>query len=183
MHNDDFRSKYEWKPYQDIFPTLYGLERERIVSSLTGLNFQIEHFGSTAVPGVGGKGIIDIYIATGESNLELISQRLQKLGYEYRPAGGDQQRLFHVTNLPDNAGDNRIYHVHVTNLINPEFGENIAFRDWLRSHADDALKYSEIKQLAAEQAIKSADRETAKKAYMDIKQPVILEIMKKISSS
>jgi GrpB-like predicted nucleotidyltransferase (UPF0157 family) len=55
--------KYVFKPYSKNFPELFQKEKERIVSNLN-LPLVIEHIGSTAVPGLGGKGIIDIGIAT-----------------------------------------------------------------------------------------------------------------------
>ncbi len=53
--------KYVFKPYGKIFPELFLKEKERISGSL-GAGAVIEHVGSTAVPGLGGNGIIDIAI-------------------------------------------------------------------------------------------------------------------------
>lgn len=61
-------SKYVFKPYNSIFPELFEKEKERLSKYLTG-EYQIEHVGSTAVQGLGGKGIIDIYLATPRKNL------------------------------------------------------------------------------------------------------------------
>ncbi|MCL4366030.1 GrpB family protein [Patescibacteria group bacterium] len=70
--------KYVFRPYDINFPKLFEKERERIRKVL-GKSDLIEHIGSTAVPSLGGKGIIDICIATDKKNLKVISKKLQKL--------------------------------------------------------------------------------------------------------
>lgn len=77
--------KYIFKPYSDLFPSLFNKEKERIASQLLK-KASIEHVGSTAVPGLGGKGIIDIAIAVDKSDMENATAALQELGYEFRPS-------------------------------------------------------------------------------------------------
>lgn len=71
--------KYVFKPYSNIFPELFQKEKERISSNLKEL-LVIEHVGSTAVPGLGGKGIIDSAIAVDKANMDSTSKELQYLG-------------------------------------------------------------------------------------------------------
>lgn len=65
--------KYVFKPYKESFPELFDNEKKRI-AALLGTDPVIEHIGSTAVPGLGGKGIIDIAIAVKKENLSQVSQ-------------------------------------------------------------------------------------------------------------
>ncbi len=103
-------SKYVFKPYNPLFPQLFQREKERLLLHVKGL-CSIEHVGSTAVPGLGGKGIIDIAIATSEK--EAIIPQLQALGYEFRPGFSTQERLYFVIDQPDPEEGMRRYHVHV----------------------------------------------------------------------
>ena len=76
--------KYVFKPDSKIFPELFLREKERI-SSRVKMALAIEHIGSTSVPNLGGKGIIDIAIAVHKQDMDSVSQQLQSLGYEFRP--------------------------------------------------------------------------------------------------
>jgi len=58
----DLKDKYIFRPYNPIFPELFKNEKERM-EKILGDNLQIEHIGSTAVLGLGGKGVIDILIS------------------------------------------------------------------------------------------------------------------------
>jgi GrpB-like predicted nucleotidyltransferase (UPF0157 family) len=75
--------KYVFKPYHKIFPQLFLKEKKRITGSL-GMSAVIEHIGSTAVLGLGGKGIIDMAIPVDKRDMDSASQQLQNLGYELR---------------------------------------------------------------------------------------------------
>lgn len=93
-------SKYTFKPYRTIFPQLFEKEKEKILLSIKNI-LKIEHIGSTAVPNLGGKGIIDIAIASKKEDMENISRELQDLGYEFRPSFSTAERLYFVSYLPD----------------------------------------------------------------------------------
>lgn len=166
-------NKYVFKPYNPIFPELYKKEEQRLKKVL-GDKYLIEHIGSTAVPYLGGKGIIDILISVPKNLMNQISQLLQKqAGYEFKESGGDKERLFHQQDLPDPEESMRRYHLHVTFPESESRKKAIAFRDYLIKHPEDLKRYAEIKQKAAIEA--NDDRD----AYLTIKQPIIDEIMKK----
>ena len=63
--------KYVFRPYSEIFPKLFAAEKIRIAKSIE-TDGVIEHVGSTAIPGLGGKGIIDIAIAVDKEKLETV---------------------------------------------------------------------------------------------------------------
>lgn len=164
--------KYVFKDYNPIFPDLFQKEKNRIKKVL-GKNDLIEHVGSTAVLGLGGKGIIDIYIATKKNKMRVLSEGLQRLGYEYQPEGGSKERLFHSISLPDPVEKVRVYHTHVTFPESQEWIKAIKLRDYLKTHPQDLQKYAEAKKLAATKA--KEDRET----YLKIKSPILEEIIEK----
>ena len=74
---------YPHTPYDIKYPKLFENEKQRI-SKVLG-NVIIEHFGSTAVPNLGGKGYIDIYVVVNKKDLDKTSKIIQeKLGYKYK---------------------------------------------------------------------------------------------------
>jgi GrpB-like predicted nucleotidyltransferase (UPF0157 family)/predicted acetyltransferase len=161
--------KYVFKPYSKIFPELFQKEKERISPSLKEA-LAIEHVGSTAVPGLGGKGIIDIAIAVSKANMGSASKQLQDLGYEYRPTFSTPDRFYFIIYLPDPEEENRRYHIHLTYPENNEWKELIGFRDYLRHHPEELQEYAELKKQAALEANHEGDR------YRKIKEPMFEKI-------
>jgi GrpB-like predicted nucleotidyltransferase (UPF0157 family) len=164
--------KYVFKTYSKIFPELFEKEKKRIASHVKGL-IAVEHVGSTAVPNLGGKGIIDIAIAADRQNINSVSEQLQQLGYEFRPAFSTPDRLYFVIYLPDPEEEARRYHIHLMHLENPEWRKFIGFRDYLRNHPEKAEEYGEIKRKAALEANQNGQK------YRDMKESVIDEINRK----
>lgn len=144
-------NKYVFKPYNRIFPELFLLEKERIANHAP-LIMRIEHVGSTAVPDLGGKGIIDIAIAAKKDHFQAISEQLQKIGYEFRPQWSTAERLYFKTQLPDPEEKSRTYHLHMMCPEYKEWTEMLTFRDYLRDHPEAASEYAEVKRKAAIEA-------------------------------
>jgi GrpB-like predicted nucleotidyltransferase (UPF0157 family) len=165
-------SKYVFKPYNSIFPELFEKEKKRLSKHLTG-NYQIEHIGSTAIPGLGGKGIIDIYVVCPKEKIERISEEVLKSGYEHRPRVSEDQHVFHRIDLPDPIEGIRRYHIHISFPDAKDFKQAIAFRDYLRQHPKEIDIYEQAKKKAAIEANQDKDR------YMAIKTPAILELLRK----
>jgi GrpB-like predicted nucleotidyltransferase (UPF0157 family) len=135
--------------YDPNWPALYETEKALIAAALGTSMIQIEHFGSTSVPGLAAKAVIDI--AVGVKNLNLVRTfvpALEKLGYRYEP-GYEQilpARLFLWKGTP-------LIHTHHLSLEvpgTPIWVEHFLFRDYLRRHPDEARHYGELKrELAA----------------------------------
>lgn len=165
--------KYIFKQYNPIFPALYKQEEQRL-KKILGEKYLIEHIGNTAVPHLGGKGIIDIMVSGPRKLINQASKLLQKqAGYEFKTSGGDEERLFHQQDLPDIKEGMRRYHVHVTFPESESRKKAIVFRDYLKQHPKDLKRYAQIKQRAAIEA--REDRNI----YLAIKQPFIDEIIRK----
>ena len=161
--------KYSYKPYNQIFPELFKKEKERILS-LLGRGVLIEHVGSTAILGLGGKGIIDIAIAVNKEEMESVSSSLQELGYEFRPTFSTPTRFYFIIYLPDLEEKNRRYHMHLTSFESKEWRELIDFRDYLIDYPEQANMYGELKKEAATCANQEG------KIYRKIKEPFIEKI-------
>jgi len=161
--------KYVFKPYNRIFPELFETEKKRIAAVIEPKAI-IEHIGSTAIPGLGGKGIIDIAIATDKDNLNQVSEQLQSLGYEFRPTFSTSDRLYFIIYLPDPEEETRRYHVHLTYPENNEWKELLGFRDYLRYHPEELQEYAKLKKQAALEANHEGER------YRKIKEPIFEKI-------
>ena len=160
-------NKYEFREYDKIFPELFEQEKARISSYLTKA-LAIEHVGSTAVPNLGGKGIIDIAIAVEKNHMNLTLKELEDLGYEYRPTFSTEDRFYFVIYLKN--GENRRYHIHLTYPENREWAEFLAFRDYLRNNEGALKEYADLKKRAS----KEADNDGV--IYRKIKEPIFNKI-------
>lgn len=157
--------KYVFKPYNRNFPELFETEKERLASKVSATC--IEHVGSTAIPNMGGKGIIDIAIASDE--VDLITEQLQKLGYELRPNWSTPTRKFFRADLPDPEETIRRYHIHLMRPNSKDWIDMLHFRDHLRNHPEDAQAYTTLKKSAAE----SVNGDGAE--YRKIKEPFFIK--------
>ena len=137
----------------------------------------IEHFGSTAVPGLGGKGYIDIYMAVPKKEMKKYLLRVQKHGYEHRPDGdvvGDRFFLKRILKTKNN--EDITFNLHLTYLKSENFKACLAFRDYLKTHPNDARKYAQAKKVAVKVANMEKDRNKAVQAYMKSKSKIIEDI-------
>lgn len=161
--------KYIFRPYSPLFPELFLKEKNRIASDLAQAAC-IEHIGSTAVPGLGGKGVIDIGIAVERKDMESVCKELQEIGYEFRHTYSTPDRYYLITYLADSEEPSRRYHIHLTYPENKEWREFLAFRDYLITHPKEKQEYAEIK----EQSALDANGEGEK--YRNLKEPFIDKI-------
>lgn len=162
----------EIRPYDPAWPALFEAERSALEGALSGEPLiGIEHFGSTAIPGLAAKPIIDILIAATDlaAARATFPARLAPLGYLFWADNPKTDRLFFVKGLPPH-GERRTHHVHVTQ---PD-GEpwiRLAFRDYLRANPDAAAEYAALKTRLA------AEYRTDREAYTEAKTDFVARIM------
>ena len=154
--------------YNPAWPGLYREEEARLKSALPpDLVLAIEHFGSTAIPNMAAKPVIDILVGVRSVTAARAAAvtPMAALGYAFWEANPRTDRLFFVKGLPPALC--RTHHVHMTEL-GAEMWQRLPFRDYLRAHPDEAAGYATLKRgLAARYA---ADREAytaAKSDYVD----------------
>jgi GrpB-like predicted nucleotidyltransferase (UPF0157 family) len=162
--------------YDPAWPLLYEAEAARIRAVLdSNLIVGLQHFGSTAIPGLAAKPIIDILIAVrsiADAQAAVIDP-LQRLGYAYWSENPKVDRMFFVKGMPP-FGQRRTHHVHVTEPTGEMWQQRLAFRDYLKAHPEDAARYGRLKHdLAARHRL---DRE----AYTSAKDHFIADIQRKI---
>ncbi len=125
---------------------------------------RIEHIGSTSVPGLLAKPVIDILIAVTDLDaVDLCIPALEARGYEakgeYGLAGRRYFRKSDVRGV-------RTHHVHVYADTDPAIARHLAFRDYLRAHPDKAAEYGALKQALAGQGLAGEDYQTAKAGWV-----------------
>ena len=160
--------------YDPRWPLLFDQEAKRLRAALDpSLIVGLEHFGSTAVPDLSAKPIIDILIAVrslAEVQASFV-ESLKNLDYVYWADNPSKDRMFFVKGMPP-FGSRRSHHVHVTEP-DGEMWRRLAFRDYLRAHPEEARTYERLKRrLAAEHP---TDRET----YTDAKSAYVETVMQK----
>jgi GrpB-like predicted nucleotidyltransferase (UPF0157 family) len=153
--------------YDSAWPQKFADERARIQAALGPVATGIEHVGSTAVPGLAAKPIIDILV--GVKDLErarpVCVTRLEELGYTHI--------VVYERWLPDEmlfrkvASGRWTHHVHVTEPSSQRWLEFILIRDYLRGHPDTAMAYGDVKKtLAAKHGDDIEGFRDAKRAFM-----------------
>jgi GrpB-like predicted nucleotidyltransferase (UPF0157 family) len=160
--------------YDPHWPRLFDEEAERLRAVLDpSLILGLEHFGSTAVPGLSAKPIIDILIAVRslpEAQATFV-EALRSLDYVFWTDNPKKDRMFFVKGMPP-FGSRRSHHVHVTEP-HAEMWQRLAFRDYLRSHPEEAGIYERLKRRLA------AKHPTDREAYTDAKSAYVESVMRK----
>ncbi len=153
-------------PYQDDWPAAFRAEHDRIQRVLSDHIVAIEHIGSTAVPGMTAKPLIDLMIGLRDiSHHDACLAPMQNLGYSYMGEYGIPDRHFFI------LGDPTTCHAHMV-LHNADFWRlNLVFRDHLRAHHEARTRYEAVKR---DLAIRFADD---RKQYTAGKDAVIRELL------
>ena len=133
--------------YDPAWPAAYERECALIADALADLVLAIEHVGSTAVPGLGAKPVIDITV--GVRTLvdgEKCVGPMEELGYEYRGDGEIPGRHY----FRKFTRGERTHHLNIVEHKGDFWERHILFRDYLREHLQEAQDYCELKVRLAE---------------------------------
>jgi GrpB-like predicted nucleotidyltransferase (UPF0157 family) len=160
----------ELKPYDSTWPEQYDLEKEVIKRVLGLVVSEIAHVGSTSIPGMWAKPVIDI--AATVSAFDCIDQecvqRFADAGYVHVPHEWFKARRF-FRKGPVGAGS---HHLHIFEKASGEYEKMVLFRDFLRRFPSAAKEYLELK---ATLAANSAD----KTIYTDMKGPFVQSVLER----
>jgi len=160
--------------YDPRWPALFDQEAKRLRATLDpSLIVGLEHFGSTSVPDLSAKPIIDILIAVrslADAEVAFV-EALRNLDYVYWAENPRKDRMFFVKGMPP-FGSRRSHHVHVTEP-DGEMWQRLAFRDYLRARPEEARTYERLKRRLA------AEHPTDREAYTNAKSVYIESVMRK----
>jgi len=157
--------------YKRNFSKIFEKEKQIIIKAV-GIN-DVYHIGSTAVPGLGGKGIIDIMIgAKNWKEAQVMVKKLKKIGFGHvHPK--NQGRIFlskHREPTPDN------FHIHIVKRGGRQYKEFLVFRDHLKRNKKEAEKYFNLKL----ELLKKTKGNRIK--YTKLKKEYIKDVLRKIKS-
>src|SRR5215470_6918338 len=168
--------------YDPAWPEVFRREKEHLLAVLPHeLLRRVEHFGSTAVPGLAAKPIVDMLVEV--TDLELTKVRIAPLleakGYEYfwRPTHGDDGPPFYAWFIKRDPSGARTHHIHMVEGTFTEHWDRLLFRDYLIDHSNVAGEYEALKRRLA------SDHPRDRVAYTRGKTEFIVEVMREAKRS
>lgn len=161
----------EIKPYDPRWRVEFEDERARLQAALGALAVRIDHHGSTSVPGLAAKPVIDIQISVRQLHpVDPYAERLAVSGYAHVPHPDDAfAPFFH---RPEEWP--HTHHVHVVRSGGEEERKTLAFRDYLREHVSVAREYEALKKELAPRY--SSSQFGTRQAYADAKGDFIARV-------
>ena len=162
----------EIAPYDPRWPREFDAERDRIHAGLGSLALRIEHNGSTAVPGLAAKPVIDIQVSVERLHpVDAYAPLLARLGYVHVPHADDTRcPFFHRPHTWPHT-----HHIHVVEGGSDEERHTLAFRDYLRAHPAEARAYETLKRQLA--ALHGESDASSREAYANAKTAFIDRVL------
>lgn len=161
--------------YSETWPRNFISIRNEIKDALRDLVLRIEHVGSTSVPGLSAKPIIDIDVVIRDCSVfDAVVTKLGAIGYQYE---GDLGIAGREAFRYDGKAHLQKHHLYVCTQDSAELKRHVAFRDYLRSHPDAVREYSRIKEEGAARYPYDIEK------YIGYKSPFIERIYRKAGIS
>ena len=134
-------------PYDPQWPAAFERAAREVKEALGESLLAIHHIGSTSIPGIHAKPIIDMLaVASDLLRVDERAQRMRGIGYEVMGEFGIEGRRYFRR---DNAAGVRTEHVHTFAVESSHVRRHLAFRDFLGAHPELAQQYSQLKQRLA----------------------------------
>jgi GrpB-like predicted nucleotidyltransferase (UPF0157 family) len=154
--------------YDPAWKVSFETEKSLLKDVLRGVVLNIEHIGSTAVPGLAAKPIVDILMeVAGFSELDNLTAEMAAIGYKAKGENGIRGRRYF-----QKGGILRTHHLHVFQNGDPNLERHIAFRDFLRNHDEVVRMYEILKRDLASRF------ENEKEKYQDGKSEFVSKYQK-----
>ena len=160
--------KVQVVPHNPQWRDAFETEATQVAGALGKNVVAIHHIGSTAIPNIYAKAIIDLLVEVRDiTGVDNQTSAMASLGYEVMGEYGIPGRRYFRKNNQEGI---RTHHIHAFEVGSAEVGRHLAFRDYMIAHTEDAERYSELKRKLAEEHPQSLDE------YMDGKDDFIKEI-------
>lgn len=159
------------EPYNPDWPRLFDEQALRIERCLSGwLSAPVEHIGSTSIPGMPAKPIVDMLALVADSeSFGGALPKLSSIGWVHAPEPGDRDQRKWSVCFP--SVEHRTHHLHVVEQGSNDWPQWLLFRDYLRTHPDAAQRYAALKEALAA----ADDRDRLR--YRAGKAPLISQLM------
>ena len=139
------KRRVEVVSYNPNWREMYKEESEKIKNILNDIVIDIHHIGSTAIPGIKAKPVIDILVEVKDiEGVDQYNHKMKELGYEAMGEYGILKRRFFRK-----GENNRTHHIHIFQVGNEEIKRHINFKEYLIAHPDKAREYSKLKEKLA----------------------------------
>jgi GrpB-like predicted nucleotidyltransferase (UPF0157 family) len=153
--------------YNPDWPRMFEIETSNLRTILGAELVCLQHIGSTSIPGLAAKPIIDMLAEVKDINrLDSLNESLVAAGYTPKGEYGIAGRRYFFKG----SEERHTYHIHAYAAGHPEIRRHLLFRDYLRAHPDAARRYAALKRSLAEQYPCNVD------AYTDAKDDFIHEM-------
>lgn len=160
--------KVEVVPHNPLWREAFEIEAKRVAAALGENVVAIHHIGSTAIPNIYAKPIIDLLVEVRAiDDVDERNSAMSLLGYEAKGEFGIPGRRYF---RKDNREGFRTHHIHAFETKSAQAERHLAFRDYMIAHPEDARIYSELKRKLAQEHPQNID------GYMDGKNEFIKEM-------
>lgn len=133
-------------PYDPAWPDLFDAEMERVTGVIGHIIRRIAHVGSTAVPGLAAKAIMDMTAGVADAaSAKLCRKPLARIGYTDAAPQPDEDASWYYCLGKHPPGGYR-YHLHLIEFPSAFWDKHLLFRDYLRAHPDEAQAYAHLKR-------------------------------------
>jgi len=165
------RGTVRLEEYNPEWNDLFKEEKELLLQTFGDRIIAIEHIGSTAIPRLPAKPIIDINVAVPSlDDINDFITKLQELGYEYIPERRFSDRQF----FPKGPSEKRTHHLNLVEITSETGWKNqLLFRDYLQRHIEVKNEYAKLKKELAEKYAGNRDE------YTERKSKFVIEIISK----
>jgi len=162
-------------PHDPRWRDAFEVEAKHVAAALGENVVDIHHIGSTAIPGIYAKPVIDLLVEVRDIRaVDTQTPAMESLGYEVMGEYGIPGRRYFRKDNPEGI---RTHQIHTFETGSPEVRRHLAFRDYMIAHSGDAREYSELKRKLAQEYPHSMD------GYMDGKDAFIKEIDRRAARS
>ena len=169
-------NKYVFYPYSKDYPKMFLKEKTFLLKILSSIKQkEIYHIGSTSVPNLGGKKILDVIIQVEKKNIKKAKSLLIKGDFVYHHTM-KKKRSFHYKYYLNKSKEPILVHLHLTYFGSGEIEKALSFRDYLRSFPEVRKQYELVKKNAS--LLHSKDG----KKYVAFKLNFVEETLKKALS-
>lgn len=160
--------KVEVVPHSPQWRAAFEVEAKRVAAALGENVVAVHHIGSTAIPHIYAKPVIDLLVEVRDiTEVDGRSSAMASLGYEVMGEFGIPGRRYF---RKDNRAGSRTHQLHVFAASSAQVARHLAFRDYMIAHPEDAQEYSELKRKLAQAHAQNMD------GYIDGKDDFIKEM-------
>lgn len=139
------KNKVILEKHNDKWAEMFQAEAKELRKIFGDLALSIEHVGSTSIPGIMAKPLVDIQVGLRQlSDFEKVRAKFEKEPYSVKPDPSPDEQL--VRKGPE---ESRFFLIHICAVDSDRFKNTILFRDYMRSHPDKAREYEELKKTLA----------------------------------